>query len=112
MLTAYQIQQNMKPICEQLLVKYSVDVNIDIEIHTGNVVIGNIGSYLRMDYTDIRDSVNIASRVKSGTAAGQIMVSMEVDKATSNSFEYGGGVEKMLKGKSQTIAIYELFKLK
>ncbi|MBO9598105.1 MAG: CHASE2 domain-containing protein, partial [Cohnella sp.] len=65
--TAYEIQQGMKKIRDEIMERYGCEVNVGIGIHSGNVVVGNIGSYLRVDYTAIGDNVNIAARIESQT---------------------------------------------
>src|SRR5690606_19662703 len=111
-LTAYHIQKNMKPIQQEIMQKYGVEVAIGIGIHTGPVVIGNIGSYLRMDYTAIGDTVNTASRIESGTTKGQILVSETVYEKTSHCVQYSEPVEKLFKGKSKPIKVYEIIEAK
>lgn len=106
--TAHEIQQGMNEIRKTIREKYGCEVNVGIGIHTGTVVVGNIGSYLRVDYTAIGDNVNIAARIESQTKPGQIMVSDAVYEKTSAYFQYDEGEDRMFKGKSLPIRVYEL----
>lgn len=106
--TAYEIQQQMRKIRDQILDKYGVEVNVGIGIHTGNVVVGNIGSYLRVDYTAIGDNVNIAARIESQTKKGQVHVSEHVHEIAKPFFLFDEGEDRMFKGKSHPIRVYEV----
>jgi adenylate cyclase len=106
--TAYEIQQGMSKIRDDILEKYQCEVNVGIGIHTGNVVVGNIGSYLRVDYTAIGDNVNIAARIESQTKKGQVHVSEQVYEQTKAFFQYDEGEDRMFKGKSHPIRVYEV----
>lgn len=110
--TAYDIQQGMKQVRENILEKYNVEVSIGIGINTGHVVIGNIGSYLRMDYTAIGDNVNIAARIEANTVANQTLVSEETYLLTSEDVEYRYFGEVMMKGKTVPIKLYEVIEMK
>ena len=46
-----------------------------IGIHTGDVIVGNIGSEIRAKYGIVGNTVNIAARIESITTGGQIYIS-------------------------------------
>jgi class 3 adenylate cyclase/tetratricopeptide (TPR) repeat protein len=77
-------------------------------LHSGAVVVGSIGDNLRMDYTAVGDTTNIASRIQGQAGPGSILMSEAVWRATQAYVEcrYLGG--RMLKGKSEPIGLYEL----
>lgn len=106
--SAYDMQKGMIQVRADVLEKYGVTISVGIGINTGEVVVGNIGSYLRIDYTAIGDNVNTAARIESNTQPNQVLVSEATYERTNQYFEYNCIGEKMMKGKSLPVKLYEV----
>lgn len=72
---AIQVQRLMQEMNRDAAARRWPELRIGIGINTGIVTAGNIGSPRRLDYTVIGDAVNIASRLMSSAAGGQILIS-------------------------------------
>ncbi|MEK8126324.1 adenylate/guanylate cyclase domain-containing protein [Paenibacillus filicis] len=110
--TAFEIQKGMEKVRADVLEKYGVTIAVGIGINTGDVVVGNIGSYLRVDYTAIGDNVNTAARIESNTQPNQVLVSEVTYELTKEYFDYNYAGEKLMKGKSIPLKLYEVTGIK
>lgn len=88
--------------------RYQKEISVGIGINCGDAIVGNIGSIMRMDYTAIGDTVNIASRLESKAGPGQILISESVATMLGDLAETRFIGDLSLKGKTKTVSTYEL----
>ena len=62
--SAIKMRENLHLVNQKLVERNYPEIDIGIGIHTGKVVLGNIGSERKLDYTVIGDSVNLTSRLE------------------------------------------------
>ncbi len=91
-----------RKLSEELLCKYGQSVSFGIGIHTGEAVVGNIGSPQQMDYTAIGDTVNTAARLEANAPGGVIYISRAVADALKGRIKVTSlGDTVRLKGKKE-----------
>jgi len=86
-------------------------LSIHIGINSGVVVAGGVGSDLRMDYTVMGDTVNVAERLME-KAKDEILISESVFKKTLHLFETSELSPVELKGKSKKVKSFRVIGIK
>jgi adenylate cyclase len=105
---AVAMQLAMAAINEQNRLEDLPEIEMGIGVHTGQVVVGNIGSPERMKYGVVGSHVNLTSRIQSCTTGGQILVSETTRQEVGPILKTGKQMEVKAKGVEHPITIYEV----
>jgi adenylate cyclase len=83
-------------------------ISIGIGIHTGEAVVGFLGTERRMDYTAIGDTVNVASRLTSQAGPDQIVISAATYTQLCREIPCSQLAAMKLKGRAAPIDVHEV----
>ena len=83
-------------------------IKMRIGINTGPVVIGTLGNDLRVEFTAVGDTVNLASRMEGLAEPGTTYVTEETFKLTEGLFRFEALGEKQVKGKEMPVKAYRV----
>ena len=88
-LAAVRAAMSMRPKCARLVKKWieewnlyvpdKIEIGLGCGIHTGEVLVGNVGTDFRDQFTALGPPVNFASRIEARSGSGQIFLSQSTE---------------------------------
>ena len=108
--TALEMIEELRGLQESWQKSSKPVFDIGIGVHSGEMVIGNVGSPKRMDYTVIGDNVNLASRLEgvNKELGTRIIISGATYERVKAHVQVRDLGKITVKGKERAVAIYEL----
>ena len=107
--SAIEMQKATETIMESRNILGKEAFEIGIGINTGEVIMGNVGSTNRMDYTVIGDSVNTAARLQAVAKGGEIIIGAKTYEQVRNQFRIKKGGKIKLKNKKKPVIYYKVY---
>lgn len=107
---AMAMQASMKKLSDELEKEGHPPMRLGVGLCSGEANVGNMGSKLRMAYTAMGDTVNVASRVEGLTKyykVGVLATESTYKMCASSGVKFRIADEVRVKGRNQTLKIYE-----
>ena len=105
---ALEMQMAMRGVNEHNFQMGWPEIEMGIGVHTGEVVVGNIGSTKRSKYGVVGRTVNLTARIESFTIGGQVLVSPALINAAGRGLTLGDEVKVQAKGMREALGCREL----
>jgi class 3 adenylate cyclase len=106
--TAVAIRDALSGYREELTRQRGIDFQVRQGLNTGLVVVGSIGSDLRMDYTAVGDTTNVAARLQQTARPGSIVIAEATHRLIAGYFHARPLGELRLKGKTESVWAWEI----
>jgi adenylate cyclase len=105
---AVAMQRRILNINEELREEGLPEIGVGVGLHTGEAVVGYIGSERRSEYTAIGDTVNTASRLESNSKGGQILVSEATQADARSRYKMEPREPIYVKNRIQPVPLFEV----
>ncbi|MDX1740398.1 MAG: adenylate/guanylate cyclase domain-containing protein, partial [Rhodothermales bacterium] len=105
---AIDMQRHMGEVNEELESRGMARIEMGVGVHTGEVIVGSIGSRTRAKYGAVGSHVNLTARIESYSVGGQVLATESTLLDAGNDVVIGRQMLLTTKGFSKPISIYEI----
>ena len=107
-----KLLEKSREYAAEVRAQHGIEFAVRIGLNTGPVVVGDVGSSLKFEYTAMGDAVNLAARMQSAARPMTALISENTYRFVAPVFDVTdlGLIE--LKGKTEPVRVYEVQKLK
>ncbi len=103
---------DVREYAEEVRRKHGIDFAMRIGLNTGPVVVGDVGSNLRYEYTAMGDAINLAARMQSAARPMSVLISEHTHRFAAPVFECNDLGQIEVKGKAERVRVYEVLAAK
>lgn len=114
---ADEMMNDVRQFSYQIHERYSAklskeqQISMHIALHSGEVIVGGIGSNMLLNYTAIGDTVNLTSRLLDSADPGVILVSKPVYQRLKSTMEFRPAGPFWLKGYEKPVNAYQFVQI-
>jgi class 3 adenylate cyclase/tetratricopeptide (TPR) repeat protein len=104
------IQAALQEYQRELKESRGIDFRMRIGLNSGPVVVGSVATDLKMEYTAVGDTVNLAQRMESMAEPGTVLISEHTHRLVEGYFHTRDLGEQPVKGKALPVRVYEVLR--
>src|SRR5262245_54854487 len=105
---ALRMQEAIRRYTDEVRRSYGVEMQIRVGLNSGEVVVRSIGSDLRMDYTAVGQTTNLAARMEELAAPGSIRLTAETLQLAEGFVQVTPLGPVPIKGFGEPVEVFEL----
>jgi adenylate cyclase len=102
------MQLAMRDVNQRLVAKGAAELEMGIGVHTGRVIVGNIGSLRRTKYAAVGFNVSLAGRIESFTVGGQLLISADTRGKVKAPLRINKRFQVEPKGVASSVLLFEI----
>ena len=107
-MSGLEIVSAIAPFKERLKAERGLDLDVRVGINTGPVVVGQVGSDLRSEYTAMGDAVNVAARMEQTAEPGTVQITEDTYRLVADLFDVEDLGRIEVKGKREPLPAYRV----
>ena len=107
-LAALDMIEATQEFARELRQEHGIDFRIRAGINTGPVIVGNVGSDLRYEYTALGDAMNTAARMQAAAEPGTVIVTDATLRLAPEAFDAADLGEIEVKGKTDRVHAHRI----